>query len=87
MMSDMRTTTVREVQHRLAAILSEVEAGQEIVITRRGKVVARLVPPRDSGPAVPWPDAGERMRRIFPDGPPGGSPPSDIIDEQRGERL
>ena len=44
----METTTqtfgVFEAKNRLTALLDDVEAGQEILITRRGKPVARLVP-------------------------------------------
>lgn len=35
---------VFEAKNRLTALLDEVEAGHEILITRRGKPVARLVP-------------------------------------------
>ncbi len=34
-----------EAKNKLGQLLDWVEAGEEIVITRRGKVVARLVPP------------------------------------------
>lgn len=34
-----------EAKSRLGQLLDRVEAGEEIVITRRGKAVARLVPP------------------------------------------
>ncbi|HLJ64221.1 MAG TPA: type II toxin-antitoxin system prevent-host-death family antitoxin [Stellaceae bacterium] len=34
-----------EAKSRLGQLLDRVEAGEEVVITRRGKVVARLVPP------------------------------------------
>ncbi len=37
---------VFEAKNRLTALLDEVEAGHEILITRRGKPVARLVPAR-----------------------------------------
>lgn len=40
----MRTATVREAQHHLSKLLEEVEAGEEIMITRRGKGVGMLVP-------------------------------------------
>lgn len=44
----MGTTTqsfgVFEAKNRLTALLDEVEQGHEILITRRGKPVARLVP-------------------------------------------
>lgn len=35
---------VFEARNRLTALLDEVEAGREALITRRGKPVARLVP-------------------------------------------
>jgi len=35
---------VKEARSRFSTILSEVEEGKEIVIMRRGKAVARLVP-------------------------------------------
>jgi prevent-host-death family protein len=34
-----------EAKSKLGQLLDWVEAGEEVVITRRGKVVARLVPP------------------------------------------
>ena len=38
------TFGVFEAKNRLTALLDEVEAGHEILITRRGRPVARLVP-------------------------------------------
>jgi prevent-host-death family protein len=40
----MRTAPVADAKSHLSALLAEVEAGQGVVITRRGKPVARLVP-------------------------------------------
>ncbi len=40
----MHTVGVFEAKNRLTALLDEVEEGGEILITRRGKPVARLVP-------------------------------------------
>jgi prevent-host-death family protein len=34
-----------EAKNKLGQLLDWVEAGEEVIITRRGKVVARLVPP------------------------------------------
>lgn len=46
----MKTATVADAKSHLSALLAEVEAGQGVVITRRGKPVARLVPePRSGG--------------------------------------
>lgn len=42
----MRTVQVVEAKARFSALLAAVEAGEEIAITRHGKVVARLVPER-----------------------------------------
>ena len=40
----MRTIQIVEAKARFSALLAEVEAGEEIAITRHGRVVARLVP-------------------------------------------
>ena len=40
----MHTVGVFEAKNRLTALLDEVEEGGEVLITRRGKPVARLVP-------------------------------------------
>ncbi len=39
----MRTVGLAEAKAQLSALLDAVEAGDEVVITRRGKAVARLV--------------------------------------------
>lgn len=40
----MRTVQVVEAKAKLSSLLAAVEAGEEIAITRHGRVVARLVP-------------------------------------------
>ena len=69
----MRTVPVVEAKSHFSALLGEVEAGEEIAITRHGRVVARLVPdtPRT---------AAEVFRRL------GGAdmdldPPTDMAPE------
>lgn len=42
----MRTIGAFEARNRLGRLLDEVEHGEEVVSTRRGKEVARLVPAR-----------------------------------------
>ena len=42
----MRTVSAREANQQFARILGEASAGEEIVITRRGKPVAVLAPYR-----------------------------------------
>jgi prevent-host-death family protein len=41
----MSDVALFEAKNRLSELINRVEAGEEIAITRRGKVVARLVPP------------------------------------------
>lgn len=90
MMSNMRssakTVSVREVQHNLARVLEQVGMGQEIAVTKRGRVVARIVPARTTRAAVAWPDSAARMKRL-PAGVSSGTPASRIIREMREERF
>lgn len=48
----MREIGAFEAKSKLGQLLDWVEAGEEVVITRRGKVVAKLVPP-PPGAAAP----------------------------------
>lgn len=43
----MKTATVRDLRNHYTSLLSWLEAGEEIVITQRGKKIARLVPAQD----------------------------------------
>jgi prevent-host-death family protein len=85
----MRTVTAREVQHRLSEVLDEVQKGRQFTITRRGKIVAKLIPAQPKPKKkLEWPDFEARMKRIFPDGAPPGKPASEIImDELREDRF
>ena len=42
-----RVMNATEVKAKILALLEEVAAGEEIEITKRGRLVARLVPARD----------------------------------------
>ena len=53
---------VREARRRLASLLDAVEAGDEVVITRRGKPAARLLPPEP--PPKQFPDLSEFRKSI-----------------------
>jgi len=43
-MDDMRTAGVREARQNLTSLLEDVKKGREVVITDRGRPVARLAP-------------------------------------------
>ena len=83
----MKTASMREVQHHLSEIIDRVSQGEEVTITRRGRPVARLLPARKTQKRMEWPDFEARMREDFPDGPPAGKPPSELISEGRKERF
>jgi len=42
----LKTVTVVQAKSHFSALLAQVEGGEEIAVTRHGKVVARLVPDR-----------------------------------------
>ena len=44
MASERETVTVRELRNNGAEVLSRVERGEELIVTRDGEPVARLVP-------------------------------------------
>jgi prevent-host-death family protein len=51
----MRRATVRDLRNRYTVLLRWIRAGEEIVITRRGEPVARLVPESTgAAPEVDW---------------------------------
>jgi prevent-host-death family protein len=84
-MSNMRSHSVRHVQHHLAAVLADVERGEEIEVLRRGRPVARIVPlPSESQPCD-WSDAARRLQSVYPT-LPGGTSAARIIADGRGER-
>jgi prevent-host-death family protein len=44
-LSHMKTTTVRELRNNYTQVLKWVAKGEEVEVTRRGRIVARVVPP------------------------------------------
>jgi antitoxin (DNA-binding transcriptional repressor) of toxin-antitoxin stability system len=80
----MKTFSVMEVQHHLSRVLREVEAGHEVGITRRKRLVARLLPP-EREPPVEFPDFAARAREVWGDEWPGSSS-DELLDETRGSR-
>ena len=50
----MKTATVRQLRNESRSVLSWVEAGEEVAISKRGKVIARLVPEKPKTAKVDW---------------------------------
>jgi prevent-host-death family protein len=75
----MKKAGIREARQNLSALIEEVKKGREIVITDRGRPVARLVPYEPS--AKPFPS-----HRKFRDSMPTIEPPlSEAILAEREE--
>ena len=79
------TISMRELQRNLKDVMTRVERGQVIEVTRQRRPVARLAPMRPVGPVSPWPDLDARARAVFGDRivMPGAS---EVVIENRGER-
>ena len=58
----MRSVSLAEAKAGLSSLLDAVEAGEEVVITRRGRSVARLI--RESGSDAASGDWFARLRRF-----------------------
>jgi prevent-host-death family protein len=78
----MKTATIRDVRHNLSKVLSWVEEGEEVRITRRNQPVAKIVPAGMPPEPVEWPDFSARARRIW-GRKRGGKSLSETILEER----
>ena len=72
-----------EAKNRLGQLLDLVERGEEVVITRHGKEVARLVPPRESADREAARAAAQRIRDMSKGITLGGISIKQLIDEGR----
>ncbi len=80
----MKTATIRQVKHDLGGVLALVEAGDTVEITRHGKPVATLAPPRPvKRPRARLPDFAARLKEDFPDGPLPGPTFAELLRAER----
>jgi prevent-host-death family protein len=49
----MKTVSVAEARRRFKTLLDEVSSGHEVAVVRRGREVARLVPPKRRARRLP----------------------------------
>jgi prevent-host-death family protein len=81
----MKTATVRQIRHDFGTVLGWVEDGEQVEVSKRGKVVALITPPPPAAkPAGPRkrPDFAARLKRIYGD----QVLPGNIIVEERDSR-
>jgi prevent-host-death family protein len=84
-MLDMIKTNIRQLQHHLSEVMRYVEHGEEVLITRRNRVVAKLIPAEPQVKQVDWPDFVGRAKAIVKK--PKGKPASRVVVEDREERI
>ena len=83
----MKTATVADLRNRFPRVFKWIEEGEQVELTKRGKVVARIVPALSSKPPkFKVPDFTSIRREIY------GANPSELTTEdsafirERGER-
>ncbi len=63
MIDHMKSATVRDLRYRFPEIEARLREGKEIQITKRKRVIARLVPV--SSRRSRWPDFKARLKEIY----------------------
>ncbi len=59
----MKTATVRELRNHYTSVMKWIEAGEEVKISKRGKVIARLVPEKPKARTkVDWSTSAALLR-------------------------
>lgn len=79
----MREIGAFEAKSKLGTLLDWVEAGEEVVITRRGRAVARLVPANAGGGSDRALKAAEGLRRVSRGLSLGGIELKELVREGR----
>jgi antitoxin (DNA-binding transcriptional repressor) of toxin-antitoxin stability system len=97
----MRTVGIRELKNRLSEYVQQVRAGESVLVTDRGEVVAELTAPGQAGAGHAGPEGLVALARqglltlgapntpaVYPALPPGlrSRRAADLLDEERGSR-
>jgi len=83
----MRTATVADLRNRFPRVFRWIEEGEQVEVTKRGRVVARLVPPPAGKPRkFRVPDFEAIQREVFGDNPPLFTPEDSAFIHDKGER-
>jgi antitoxin (DNA-binding transcriptional repressor) of toxin-antitoxin stability system len=86
----MKSVGVRELKNRLSEFLRDVRAGERVLVTDRGEVVAELAPPGQQGgrePDVPAALLGLARRGLATLGAPGDAAIYPALPRRRRRKL
>jgi len=81
----MKTATVRDLRNRYTSVLRWVKAGEDVLITQRGIVIARLSPETaQAAQVVDWASSAEVLRDRSGDRVLSAEQSADILAEAGG---
>lgn len=81
----MKTASVRELRQNFGNLLNWIEAGQEVQITKRRQVVARLVPEISARKeSVQMPNFAARLKKIHGETVLSAEAAQAILNENKG---
>jgi prevent-host-death family protein len=83
MVSPMKRLGAYEAKTHLSRVLDEVERGETYAITKHGRTVAILAPPREAGATLTVEQAIEGLRRFRRGRSLGGVTPRELIEDGR----
>jgi len=79
----MKMATVRQLRHDFGSVLSWIEDGEQVSISKRGKIIALMSPPvLKRVRRKKRPDFAARLKRIYGE----TILPGDVIVEERNSR-
>jgi antitoxin (DNA-binding transcriptional repressor) of toxin-antitoxin stability system len=81
-MYHMKSMSVRDLRYRFPQVEARLRQGEEIAITKRKRIIARLVPERPAKRKIP--DFGARLKAIYGDRIAKVSG-AELVSMQRGE--
>ena len=80
----MKSVSIETAQKNLPELLREVEAGEELQLTRKKRVVAKIIPmPRINKKKPDWAETFKKVNAIFGGKPAPGKPGSRIVIDGR----
>ena len=82
----MKTATVRELRNNFSQIARWLKDGEQIVITMRKKVIARIIPEPSGDRTLRMPDFAARIRAEYPHPQISEEESAALRQELRGER-
>jgi len=82
----MKTATVRDLRNRYTTVLRWISAGEEVLITQRGKVIARLSPEtHQTAWVVDWAASPEVVRDRSDEAVLSAEQSADLLAEAGGK--